>query len=302
MNIAEDIPERHSVASLVRINLTYLARHGRLPNLATPETFTELVQLRKLQDRNPRFPVLADKIAVKKFISERLGPEWITPTLWSGRELPDKPIWPYPFVVKSRHGCNQIAFVKYGDEDWTKIKSKAETWVGKTYGFWLDEWVYKHIPHGLLVEPFIGHNGAVPIDYKFYVFNGEVVFIQVHLDRESNHRWMLFDRHWNRLSAVTPDSDPPRPRSLNSMIEAAEKLGKDIDFVRVDLYEPEGSPVFGEMTFYPGSGLDRFHPTDLDKIIGAEWLKAKKSMLNQEASSNVGTPSDCRDRPEAALA
>lgn len=301
MRIEADVSGRISVASLVRINLTYLARHGRLPNLATPETFTELVQLRKLQDRNPRFPVLADKVAVKEIVTERLGPEWITPTLWSGRKLPDKPIWPHPFVVKSRHGCNQIAFVKSGHENWSKVQRNAETWVRKTYGFWLDEWIYKQIPHGLLVEPFIGHDGAVPVDYKFYVFNGEAVFIQVHLDREHNHRWMLFDRNWCRVSAVTPDSDPPRPRSLNDMLEAAENLGKNIDFVRVDLYEPDGSPVFGEMTFYPGSGLDPFHPIGLDKVIGAEWLKAKNSMKIVGPQSSAEKPDNCGKHPEAAL-
>ncbi|WP_417621084.1 ATP-grasp fold amidoligase family protein [Parasphingorhabdus sp.] len=286
--------------ALLRINLTYFFRHGRLPKLATPDKFTELVQRRKLRDRNPLYPVLADKLMVKKIVADQIGDEWITPTLWSGTRLPEKPLWPYPFVVKARHGCNQIAFVTSPDDDWPKIKSTAEAWLGKVYGRWLDEWVYKHIPHGILVEPFIGQSNVVPVDYKFYVFNGEVAFIQVHLDREHNHRWILFDRHWRRVSAATDDGDPTPPGSLKSMIAAAEKLGDNIDFVRVDLYEANGLPVFGELTFYPGSGLDPFNPVSLDKIIGEQWLKAADELTGKRPLVQFAPPTACPEQNMAA--
>jgi hypothetical protein len=56
------------------------------------------------------------------------------------------------------------------------------------------------------------------------------------------------------------------------MIEIAEALGKDLDFVRVDLYEGEDERVyFGEMTLAPGSGLTRFDPVDYDRVFGTYW-------------------------------
>lgn len=58
------------------------------------------------------------------------------------------------------------------------------------------------------------------------------------------------------------------------MIEGAEALAHDLDFVRIDFYEIDGRPRFGEMTFYPGSGLDPFDPAELDIIMGALWLSA----------------------------
>lgn len=58
------------------------------------------------------------------------------------------------------------------------------------------------------------------------------------------------------------------------MIVAAEALARDFDFVRVDFYEVEGQPLFGKMTFYPGSGLDRFNPVSLDQVMGDHWLRA----------------------------
>ena len=271
----------------LRINLTYGWRHRRLPCLARPTLFTELVQARKLHDRDPRLPSMADKVAVKSFVLQRLGPDWVTPTLWQGAELPDQPVWPLPFVVKSRHGCNQRAFVRTGTEDWPGIRAASRRWMRKPYGRWLDEWLYRDIERGLLVEPFVGEGRALPVDYKFYVFGGRVAFIQVHLEREHAHRWILFDRAWRTVSTDREQAPPPPP-CLSAMIAAAEALGRDFDFVRTDFYEVDGSPRFGEMTFYPGSGLDRFDPPALDAIMGRLWLRARHASMTPPALDLAG--------------
>lgn len=257
----------------VRIILTYFWRHGRLPDLADPQRFTEHVQFRKLHDHDMRMPPLADKLAAKQIVADSIGPEWIIPTLWHGEELPLQPGWPTPFVVKARHGCNQTAFVVDG-ADWQKVRRKTRRWMAREYGIWLDEWIYRHIPRGLLVEPYVGDCRALPVDYKFYVFGGRVELVQVHLDRAGRHRWMLFDRNWRRMSSPTSDNPSP-PCSLARMIEASEELGRNFDFVRVDLYEIGGEPRFGETSFYPGSGLDPFDPPSLDAVIGEHWTQAK---------------------------
>lgn len=274
-------PDGVRAAELFRIRLTYLWRHRRLPSLAEPRLFNELVQDRKLRVRDPRQSALSDKVRVKAFVADRIGPEWAIPTLWQGAILPAHPQWPRPFVVKARHGCNQNAFVRTGEEDWQAIRRQAARWVRTTYGYWLDEWLYRHIPHGILVEPFVGTCLELPIDYKLFVFNGHVEFVQVHLGRERRHRWIVFDRNWRRVSSPTLDADPRRPGSLCRMIEAAEELGRGIDFVRVDLYEVRGRPLFGEMTFYPGSGLDPFNPISLDRVMGDHWLNARDVMIDE---------------------
>ena len=143
-----------------------------------------------------------------------------------------------------------------------------------SYGRLLDEWLYAQIPRGILVEPFIGELDTVPVDYKIYTFGGRATHVQVHLDRENDHRWLLFDRNWNRVSEPTQDPDPAPPQSLANMLGAAEVLGNGFDFVRCDFYEVSGKPLFGEMTFYPGSGLDKFHPIALDSVLGSHWLAA----------------------------
>ena len=61
------------------------------------------------------------------------------------------------------------------------------------------------------------------------------------------------------------------------MIKGAETLGEGFSFVRVDLYAILDRPKFGEMTFYPGSGLDPFSPDSLDQRLGSYWLNALRS-------------------------
>ena len=255
----------------LRIHLCYLWRHNRVLRLHTPSRFTELVQQRKLTDRSMRMPLLIDKIAVKNFVERSLGNTWVTPTLWSGDVLPDAPSWPVPFVVKSRHGCNQYRVVRDTNADWSEIRRASADWMRSSYGQWLDEWAYSEVPRGLLVEPFIGEGPDLPIDYKFYVFHGRVAAVQVHLGRETEHRWMLLDRDWRRLSSAGSDPDPAVPCGFDRMIAGAEVLASGIDFVRVDFYETGDTPRFGEMTFYPGSGLDPFRPDSLDDALGRLW-------------------------------
>lgn len=55
------------------------------------------------------------------------------------------------------------------------------------------------------------------------------------------------------------------------MIAAAAELGRDFDFMRIDLYDAGGEPWFGEFTPYPGSGLMPILPVSYDRELGALW-------------------------------
>lgn len=262
----------------LRMALMFLARNHYVPNLDQPTTFNELVHVRKLCDRRAILPRLADKVLVKDYVAERLGRDWLIPTLWHGTRLPETPPWQPPFVVKPNHASQKILFVRSIGADWPRIRARANRWLRQRYGGLLDEWLYGSIEPQLLVEPFVGGGGAVPIDYKFFVFRGRVEMIQVDTDREHAHKRTLFDRSWRllpvrlRYPRSTARLEPPP--NLGRMIEAAETLGRNWDFVRVDLYHP-GRPLFGELTFYPNSGLDRFSPKALDEQLGALWLAAR---------------------------
>lgn len=274
----------------LRIRLTYFWRHGRLPNIRNPKRFTELVQYRKLADRNPRMPPLVNKVTAKTIASRLLGNDWIIPTIWTGSLLPSDPDWRYPVILKASHGCNQN-IVCYSKSDYDRARTRAIKWISKAYGLWLDEWAYRQVPKGFIVEPYLGNETTLPVDYKVYVFRGAATLVQVHIDRNQRHRWVLYNRQWKQVSQFNEGVTPP-PRSLMRMLDAAERMASEFDFARVDFYEIDGVPKFGEVTFYPGSGLDRFNPPNLDVEIGALWLGTRES----EPRDN----DPCRHQAEAA--
>ena len=258
-----------------RIALTYLWRHGRWPNLDAPVRFTEWVQWRKLNERSMVLAAMTDKVSSKSLVELLLGRDWIIPTLWRGQAAPTRPKWATPFVIKSTHGCNQFAVVQDIEREWDAVLAQTRRWTSDVYGKWLDEWLYGASEPGLLVEPYVGTPGRLPLDYKLYVFNGVVEVIQVHLDRLKQHRWIQFDRDWNKLSH---GDDCSPPKGLQEMIQAAETLGRGHDFLRIDFYDLPAGPVFGEFCLYPGSGLDPFAAPGLDERLGAAWSAARASL------------------------
>jgi hypothetical protein len=66
---------RATLGTLLRIHLTYLWRHQRRLSPAQPSRFTELIQRRKLVDRDPCIALLTDKLGVKQTVAVRSGDE-----------------------------------------------------------------------------------------------------------------------------------------------------------------------------------------------------------------------------------
>lgn len=258
-----------------RVILTYLWRHRRLPDLNNAPRFTEMVQRRKLFDRDARYTALLDKVAAKRAAGIMLGQEWITPTIWQGFVLPEHPTSPMPIIVKARHGCNQYEVLHNVPSlsQWSALRARASGWTATPYGKWLDEWAYEGVPRGLIAEPLLGAGPGLPVDYKIYVFGGQATHVQVHLGRGEKHHWILHDRAFRPL--VASKHRLSAPRSLGAMFDAAEALGVGHDFVRIDFYEVDGTARFGEFCLYPGSGLDPFAADWIDFELGNLWHDAK---------------------------
>ena len=258
-----------------RVQLCYLWRHRRPANLQTPTRFSELVQVRKLTDRDPRMPPRLDKVAVKQIVAHELGQDFLTPTIWSGRYLPKLTNVRCASILKARHGCNQsrVLSTPPSPAQWQRLRRLGKTWAKAPYGEWLDEWAYNSVPRGLLMEPLLGDGTALPIDYKVFVFGGCATHVQVHMGRGTRHRWVLHDRQWRKLIPSQPDS-PARPSCLTEMLAAAERLAAGFSFARIDFFEVEGKPRFAEYSFYPGSGLDPFEQDWIDFELGKLWLAA----------------------------
>lgn len=114
-------------------------------------------------------------------------------------------------------------------------------------------------------------------DYKVMCFGGEARCEFTCTGRVAGDlRVDFFDNDWNRLPFTRhyPNADvtPDAPMNLREMLTLAQKLSAGIPFVRVDFYESAGRLFFGEMTFYPGNGMEEFDPFEWDERLGS-WIE-----------------------------
>jgi len=127
-----------------------------------------------------------------------------------------------------------------------------------------------------MIEEMLLEGGAIPPDYKFYVFAGQALYVQVIDGRHSDTPHSRFyDRHWRAQPFMREGSgealDFEQPPNLSEMVSVAEALGAGSEFVRVDLYSVGQRIVFGELTLAPGAGWVPFRPAAYDIVLGGHW-------------------------------
>lgn len=251
---------------------------GYWPNIEDPKTFNEKIAHRKLYSNNKLYSMVEDKYRVREYVSERVDRQ-ILPELYHVTEDPKTIPFeelPEEYVIKPNHMAGAIEFIEGSPENENRLQKRAQTWLDTTHNVMKEESWYWDITPRILVEEYLKEkDGAVPSDLKFFVFHGQVEYIQVDSDRFGDHKRRFYDREWNsyefkRGYPLAPKtSEPPQ---LETMINIAENLGKDFDFIRVDLYEIGGEEVvFGEMTVGPASGVGEFDPKKHDYEFGSLW-------------------------------
>ena len=105
-------------------------------------------------------------------------------------------------------------------------------------------------------------------------FNGKVKMFFTCTERFSKDglKVTFFDMDWNKMpferKYKSSTNKIDKPVNFEKMVELSEKLSKDMKFVRVDWYEINGKLYFGELTFYPGSGCEKFYPEEWDYKLG----------------------------------
>ncbi len=112
-------------------------------------------------------------------------------------------------------------------------------------------------------------------DYKLWCFHGKPKMTLVCTGRFSRQglREDFYDMNWDRLPVQRPnhpgcDEAIAQPQTYELMQELAKSLSKGIPFVRIDFYEIDGRAYFGEVTFFPASGMTGFVPAQWDRKLG----------------------------------
>lgn len=256
----------------------FFEKTGDSLDLDNPKTFNEKIQWLKLYDRNPLKTKLADKYEVRDWIKEKIGEEYLIPLLgvWDNFEDIDFDDLPNKFVLKCNHGCHQHFLVKNKNEfDKSFAKEKFNEWMNKNWAYCAGlELHYKDIKPRILAEKFIESRYGLT-DYKLWCFDGQVKYIQYISERDKygEYKMAFFDREWKKQDFISNyviiDEEIKKPDNLDKLIEIAEILAKDFQFVRVDLYILDNGDIkFGEMTFTPGSGVLNWQPKSQNMEIG----------------------------------
>lgn len=254
-------------------------------DLENPQTFNEKIQWLKLYNRNPQYTQMVDKYAAKAFVADKIGAEYIIPTLgvWDSFEDIDFDALPNQFVLKCTHGSGDVVVCTDKEKlDKEAAREKLSRALHTDFYKIGREWPYKNVPRKILAEQYMTDNGASGqadtglTDYKFYCFNGVANCVMVCRDRHlHNTKFYFFDRNWtfcryNRLGRSLPEGfTMVKPEQMDRMFELADTLSKDLPFVRVDLYECGGRIYFGELTFFPSSGFEDGFDLKSDTYLGS---------------------------------
>lgn len=268
------------------IKLRYRFQMHRRLNLKNPRTFQEKLQWLKLHDQNPEYTKMVDKVLVKDYVAAKIGGQYVVPILgvWDKPEEIDWESLPNRFVLKTNHSGGNSGVVICHDKTTfdrqAAINKLNYSLKGDVYKD-LREWPYKNIARKVFAEQFIEAAPDVKDlpDYKWYCFNGEPEFCQVIQNRTSNETIDFFDIDWNHqdfvgLNEVSnpvlcfADKLPERPNNLETQVRIARELSSGIPYARIDLYETKENVYFGEVTFYPMSGMGVFTPEQYDEILG----------------------------------
>ena len=254
-------------------------------DLKNPKLFNELIQWRKLYDHNPLYTLCADKLAVRKYVKERVGSKILVPLICSARTWNEINFSSLPesFIIKATHGCgwNQIVYKKSNITE-AVLRQTCEKWLTQNYYFASLEWQYKDIPPHLIVEKLLlDSEGHIPNDYKLHCFNINhkiEVIIGVNEGRFDHHTLSYYDSDWHHLPFTVkhplPDRHCARPENLDEIIHISKKLAKEFSYVRVDLYNVSGKVYFGELTFTSGSGFNLIDPEEWDAYLGAKAIES----------------------------
>ena len=251
-------------------------------DLENPKTFSEKLQWLKVNYRNPIQTVMVDKHEAKNFIAERVGSQYIIPTLavWDSVEDIDFDALPNQFVLKSTHDSGGIVICKDKSSlDFEAAKAKLSVSLKRDYSKIAREWAYQNVPRRIIAEEYISELGKDDLlDYKMYSFHGEPKLTVVCSNRFSKigTRMNFYDINWEPMGIHFGHYPPlptefPKPATYEEMKRLTAELSKDCPFLRVDFYEIKGRLYIGELTFFPGAGFEKFRPMSKDYELG-EWL------------------------------
>ncbi len=272
------------------LKMLYRIRTGQKLHLDPPVTFNEKQQFLKIHDHSTEYSKMVDKAAVKEYIADTIGEQYVVPMygVWDDARDIDFDSLPDRFVLKCTHDSGSwIVCSDKSTFDREAAIKKLNKAVKRNYYAGKREWPYNGLKGRILAEKYLedvmedGKPSGKPLsDYKLFCFNGEPKVVLIvegrpsgSLEGQRSAVRHIYDMDWNMIPLGIMDQKPAnipfeRPAQLDEMAELSRKLSKGIPFLRVDFYIVDSKVLFGELTFYHRSGFDKFDPPKYQKIWG----------------------------------
>lgn len=262
----------------------YKACMGKELNLDNPKTFNEKLQWLKLHDRKPEYTMMVDKYAVRKYIADTIGEEYLIPLLgvWDNPDDIDFDALPNQFVLKCNHnsGLGMCICKDKSKLDIEKVKAELRKGLQQNYYLSSREWPYKDVPRKIVCEKYMQDgNEECLTDYKFFCFNGNPKIMYISKDNADEPRTDFYDMQFNKISMrmLAPNSENKhiKPIYFEEMKKIAKRLSSNTYCLRVDFYIINNKLYIGELTFFHMSGFTPIYPEKWSYILG-DWIKLPK--------------------------
>lgn len=268
------------------LRIAYRIAMGKKLDLKNPQSYNEKLQWLKLYDRKPEYTMMVDKQAVKVYVANLIGEEYIIPTLgvWDNADEIDFSKLPNQFVLKCTHDSGGLVICTDKSKlNIAQAKSKLNGCLNHNFFWGQREWPYKDVKPRIIAEKYmVDESGTELKDYKFFCFDGEPKAMFIATDRSNPNeetKFDFFDMDFNHLPFTNghPNStkEIKKPDGFDEMKVLVAKLSKGMPHVRVDLYNINGKLYFGELTFSHWSGLVPFVPEEWDYTFGS-WINLPK--------------------------
>ncbi len=276
------------------LKIFYFVRQHGVLHFDKPRRLSEKLFYLKVyyRTRKDLIQEVYDKYTARDYVKKKAGSQYLSKLFGvydsvdeiDFDSLPDK----FALKVTQSCGCNlfcsdrenfHIGETKRQMSEWLQEMNSERVQIETEEGY------YHNGNAKIICEEYLeDSHGAIPLDVRFWCFNGKVKFYCMDFDTvdEKGNKKKFYYRNTYDVDGELIPVDLGRPHNtvfarpdlphFEEMLKLAETLAEDFAFVRVDLYNIDGRIVFGELTPIPQSGSGRITPKKYDYLFG-EMLK-----------------------------
>ncbi|WOE31271.1 MULTISPECIES: ATP-grasp fold amidoligase family protein [unclassified Acinetobacter] len=263
----------------------FIKKLGYIPDFKQPKTFNEKVTARMIFDRSTVYTTLADKYAVREFIVNKIGEQYLVPLIGVYRNFNEIDFMQLPqrFVLKCTHDSGSAIICKNKQHfDWSVAIKKTNANLQQNMYYRKREWHYKDILPQILIEDYVElyrdpTTQSIITTCRVHCFEGQAKYVEVDVYAADGVEYSnIYDESWS-LQPFTVDLKQNTPISIaqpsqfKKMWQLAEKLCFLDGYSRIDFLLSTDHVFFSEITLTPNTGRMVISPPEWDHKLGQFW-------------------------------